>query len=86
MLRVGLSASGAGVGELARRAWLPAYALGATLGGALVALRLTADPSTLPAVLGAAVGGVLAYWLAFFVVVLEPAERALVRGLLKRSR
>jgi len=86
MLRVGLSASGAGLGELARRAWLPAYALGAALGGALVALRLAADPSTLPAVLGAAVGGVLAYWLGFYALVLEPGERLLVNELLKRSR
>jgi O-antigen/teichoic acid export membrane protein len=86
MLRVGLSASGAGLGELARRAWLPAYGLGAALAGVLVALRLAADPSTLPAVLGAAVGGVLAYWLAFYALVLEPGERLLVNELLKRSR
>jgi hypothetical protein len=32
------------------------------------------------------VGGVLAYWLAFWAWVLDPAERALVRGLLRRSR
>ena len=86
MLRVGLSASGAGLGELARRAWLPAYGLGTGLAGALVAVRLVADPETLPAVLGAATGGVLAYWLAFRVWVLDPEERALVRGLLRRSR
>jgi O-antigen/teichoic acid export membrane protein len=84
MLRVGLSASGARLGELARRAWLPAYGLGAALAGVLVVLRLAADPSTLPAVIGAAAGGVLAYWLAFYALVLEPGERALVRGLLKR--
>jgi O-antigen/teichoic acid export membrane protein len=86
MLRVGLSASGAGLGELARRAWLPAYGLGTGLAGTLVAVRLAADPQTLPAVLGAATGGVLAYWLAFWAWVLDPAERGLVRGLLRRSR
>jgi drug/metabolite transporter (DMT)-like permease len=86
MLRLGLSASGAGLGDLARRAWLPAYALGAGLAGALVALRLAAEPQTLPAVLAAAVGGVLAYWVAFWAWVLDPDERALVRGLLRRSR
>jgi O-antigen/teichoic acid export membrane protein len=85
MLRVGLTASGAGLGGLARRAWLPAYALGAVLAGALVALRLAADPQTLPAVLGAAAAGVLAYWLAFYALVLDPGERALVGGLLRRS-
>jgi O-antigen/teichoic acid export membrane protein len=83
MLRVGLTASGASLGELARRAWLPAYGLGAALAGALVALRLVADPETLPAVLGAAVGGVLAYWLAFYALALGSDERALVRGLLR---
>jgi O-antigen/teichoic acid export membrane protein len=85
MLRVGLTASGAGLGGLARRAWLPAYALGAVLAGALVALRMAADPQTLPAVLGAAAAGVLAYWLAFYALVLDPGERALVGGLLRRS-
>ena len=86
MLRVGLNASGAGLGELARRAWLPTYALGAALAGMLVALRLAAGPETLPVVLGAAVAGVLAYWLAFYALVLNAGERALVRGLLRRSR
>jgi O-antigen/teichoic acid export membrane protein len=85
MLRVGLSASGAGLGDLARRAWLPAYTLGAGLAGALVAVRLAADPQTLPAVLGAAAVGALAYWLAFWAWVLDPEEHALVRGLLRRS-
>jgi putative polysaccharide biosynthesis protein len=86
MLRVGLNASGAGLGELAKRAWLPAYALGAVLAGALVALRLAADPETLPAVVGLAAGGVVAYWLAFWALVLEPAERGIVTELRGRSR
>ena len=50
----------------------------------MVGLRLVAEPATLPAVLGAAVGGVLAYWLAFYALVLDPRERALVRGLIRR--
>jgi O-antigen/teichoic acid export membrane protein len=77
---------GVAVGELARRAWLPAYALGVLLAAALVAVRLAADPDTLFAVLGLAAGAALAYWLAFYAAVLEPGERALVRGLLTRSR
>ena len=84
MLRVGLDASGAGLGELARQAWLPAYALGVLLAGVLVTLRLAADPATLPAVTALAAGGVLAYWLAFYVLVLEAGERTLIRGLLGR--
>jgi O-antigen/teichoic acid export membrane protein len=86
MLRVGLRASGADLGGLARRAWLPAYGLGAALAVALVAVRLAADPETLPAVLGVAAAGALAYWLAFYAVVLDGGERALVSGLLRRSR
>jgi O-antigen/teichoic acid export membrane protein len=84
VLGVGLRAGGGvELGELARAAWLPAYGLGLLLAGALVALRLTVDPETLPAVLGAAAGGVLAYWAAFFVLLLRPHERALVRGLFR---
>jgi O-antigen/teichoic acid export membrane protein len=86
MLRVGLDASRAELAGLARRAWLPAYSLGTALAAALVGIRLAADPDTLPAVLGAAGGGVLAYWLAFYALVLEPGERALVRGLVTRAR
>ncbi|HEV3378072.1 MAG TPA: polysaccharide biosynthesis C-terminal domain-containing protein [Thermoleophilaceae bacterium] len=85
MLALGLrTGGGVSVRELARQAWLPAYGLGTVLAAALVALRLAADPETLPAVLTAAVGGVLAFWLAFFVLVLEPSERALAAGLLRR--
>jgi len=84
MLRTGLRASGAGLGELARRAWLPAYTLGAALAAVLVALRLAAEPVTLSAVLAAAAGGVIAYWAAFYALVLEPPERELARGLVSR--
>ena len=85
ILTLGLRAGGGvPLGDLARRSWLPAYSLGLVLAAALVLLRLAADPETLPAVLAAAVGGVLVYWLAFYAAVLEPGERALVRGLLRR--
>ncbi len=83
LLRVGLDAAGASLGDLARRAWLPAYSLGLVLAGVLVAIRLGLEPESLPAVLLAAAGGVLAYWIAFYAVVLAPDERALVRGLLR---
>ena len=39
MLRLGLRASGATLGELARRAWAPNYLLGAALAAALIAGR-----------------------------------------------
>jgi O-antigen/teichoic acid export membrane protein len=86
MLGVGRrAAGGVRLGELVRRAWLPAYSLGAALAAALVGLRLAAEPETLPAVLGAAAGGVLAYWLAFYVLVLDTRERALVGSLFRRA-
>jgi O-antigen/teichoic acid export membrane protein len=86
VLGLGLRAGGGvALGDLARRAWLPAYALGAALAAALVALRFAAEPETLPAVLGAAAGGLIAYWLAFYAVVLDERERALARGLLRRE-
>jgi O-antigen/teichoic acid export membrane protein len=85
LLRLGLVASGASLGELARRAWTPNYGLGAVL-----ALALTAGRGVLPmdesvAVIGLAAGGVLVYWAAFYGAILEPDERALVRGLLTRA-
>jgi O-antigen/teichoic acid export membrane protein len=79
------AAGGVKLRELVRRAWLPAYSPGAALAAALVGLRLAAELETLPAVLGAAAGGVLAYWLAFYVLVLDRRERALVRSLFRRA-
>jgi O-antigen/teichoic acid export membrane protein len=78
LLRTGLQASGASLGELLRRAAIPAYTLGSLLAGALLGARFALEPETLPAVVGLAIGGVLAYWLAFYVFVLEPSERRLL--------
>jgi O-antigen/teichoic acid export membrane protein len=80
LLRAGLSASGARLVDLLRQAVLPAHALGAVLAGVFVAVRLAFEPDTLPAVGALAVGGVLAYWLAYYALVLDSSER----GLLKR--
>jgi len=85
LLRVGLRASGLELMELLRRAAMPAYGLGAVLAGVLVAIRLGLDPETLPAVASVAVAGVLLYWVAFYALVFDPGERALVRGLLRRG-
>jgi O-antigen/teichoic acid export membrane protein len=84
LLRTGLSASGVELPELFRRALFPAYALGALLAGALLAVRFGLKPDTLPAVATAAVAGVGGYWAAFYAFVLEPGERELARGLLRR--
>jgi O-antigen/teichoic acid export membrane protein len=84
MLGVGLRAGGVALGEVARHAWVPAYGLGVVLAAALVGLRLVAAPESLPAVVGAAVAGVAAYWVAFYALVLDPGEQALARGTLRR--
>jgi O-antigen/teichoic acid export membrane protein len=80
LLRAGLGASGVSVGELARRAWLPAYSLGIVLAALLGAVRLGLDPETLFSVLVTAAVGVLAYWGAFYRLVLSAEERKLLRG------
>jgi O-antigen/teichoic acid export membrane protein len=85
MLRLGLSASGAPVAELARRAWGPNYALGAVLAGALLLGRAVLPMDSTAAVMGLAAGGVLAYWGVFYGLVLAADERALARGLLSRA-
>jgi O-antigen/teichoic acid export membrane protein len=84
MLRNGLLVSGASVSELVRRAFAPAYALGALLAAILVAVRLLADPEGLAAVGVLSVGGVLGYWAACYWLSFDESERALVRGLLGR--
>lgn len=84
LLRIGLAASGARLGDLAREAWLPAYALGACLAALLVAARLLADLDSLASLAPVLVGGPALYWLAYAALVLRPHERVLIRELLRR--
>jgi O-antigen/teichoic acid export membrane protein len=84
LLMLGLRASGAAWGELVMRAFLPAYAAGAVLAGALAAIRFGLEPDTLVPVAAACILGVLAYWGAYYAVVFDADERDLVRGLLRR--
>jgi hypothetical protein len=81
--RLVLRESGVGLGELARTAWLPAYALGAALAGGLVLLRNTVELDSTGATIAALAGGVAAYWLAWWLVVPDRAERAALRGYLR---
>ena len=75
------------LGELARRAWLPAYPLAAVLALGLVAARLALDLDSLGEVLVVGLGGLAAFWLVFAAVFLEPSERRLavdvVRGMFR---
>jgi O-antigen/teichoic acid export membrane protein len=82
MLRLGLRASGAPLADLARRAWAPNYLLGAALALGLVLGRAALPMDRTAAVMGLAVGGVLAYWGVLYGLALDPEERTLVRGLL----
>jgi O-antigen/teichoic acid export membrane protein len=78
LLQLGLRASGASLTELARRAWLPNYALGAAL-AALLALGRAVLPMDDGAVaIALAIAGPLAYWAAFYAGVLGPDERRLL--------
>ena len=59
VLRIALRATGVSAGELWRRAFMPAYLIGALLAAILLAVRLLAEPDGLVAVGGLAAGGVL---------------------------
>jgi O-antigen/teichoic acid export membrane protein len=84
LLRLGIRASGADPRDLFVRAFLPAYAAGAVLAGALAGIRFGLEPEALVPVAAACILGVLAYWGAYYALVLDPDERELVRGLLGR--
>jgi O-antigen/teichoic acid export membrane protein len=85
LLRAGLRASGVPLSELLGRAVIPAYMFGVYLAGGLLAIRFGLEPETLPAVAAVAIAGVALYWGAFYALVLDPAERVLARGLLRRG-
>ena len=85
LLRVTLRAIPLPLAELLRRAFAPAWTLGAALAAALVAVRLAFDPEDALAVAGTALAGLAAYWAAYYALVLDPGERALVRALPRRG-
>jgi len=84
-VRLTVAATGVKVGELARRAWLPAYGIGAVLAVALAALRLAFELEGAVAVIGVATVAVVGSWVAFYALVLSGEERAFVRGLADRG-
>ena len=81
LLRNALAPAELGVGELARRAWAPAYALGLALALALVAARAGFGLDSLASVFATSVAGLALYWVAYAVLFLTPTERALLRRL-----
>lgn len=74
--------------ELVGEAFLPAYSLAAALALALAGARLALPLDSAGPVVAVALGGLLAYWIAFYAVWLRPHERQLVRqvaaGLVRR--
>jgi O-antigen/teichoic acid export membrane protein len=83
LLTQALEPAGLRVAELARRAWAPAYVLGALLGAALIAARLAFELDTLAPLLLAGGAGLALYWAAYVALFLTPGERALLTGLLR---
>jgi O-antigen/teichoic acid export membrane protein len=82
LLRIVLRAIPVPPGELLRRAFAPAWALGAVLAGALVAARSALDLDTAIVVAALSLGGLAAYWVAFYALWLDRGERELVRSVL----
>jgi O-antigen/teichoic acid export membrane protein len=83
LLRRALEAVPAPRGELVRRAFAPPLAAGAVLAALLLAARALLSPDSVVAVGALASGAVALYWGAFYLVVMEPSERRLVRSLLR---
>jgi O-antigen/teichoic acid export membrane protein len=65
--------------DLAREAFMPAYVLGAVLAAALAAARILLDLDSVIPLVAVSLGGLAAFWLAYYVVWLRPEERTLVR-------
>lgn len=89
MIRATLRLVPVPLGELLRRAYLPAWALGAALAAALAAARLALDPQGALAVIATVAVALPAYWGAYYALCLDPGERRLVRlmaGVWRASR
>jgi hypothetical protein len=80
MLRITLRAVPVPLGELVRRSFAPAWVLGGVLAVALIAVRLTVDPQSAPAVAATALAGLVAFWIAYYALWLDSGERSLVRA------
>lgn len=78
-LRLVLSVVPVPLGELFREAFVPVYSLAVALAVALEAARLTLPLDSAVVVVAVALGGMFAYWLAFYLAWLRPSERQLVR-------
>lgn len=71
------------LGDLVHEVWIPAFSLGLVLGGLLVSARLVLDIDTLATVVAASALGIGGYFAAYYALWLRPAERRLMRSLLR---
>lgn len=79
ILRLAVSTFGVSVRELERRVWIPAFSLAAALAATLGAVRIFASPHGAIEVGAVCLAALLAYWLAYLAIWLDPGERTLVR-------
>ena len=79
ILRLAVRTFGVSVRELEGRVWIPAFSLAAVLAAVLIVVRIFASPQGALEVAAVCVAALLAYWLAYLVIWLEPGERLLVR-------
>lgn len=82
LVRVATRAADGRVADMVRRVLAPAWGTGAALAALMVAARSTLEPTTPLALSATAVVGLLVYWLAYYAMLLERDERALIRGIL----
>ncbi len=79
ILRLAVRTFGVTVRELEDRVWIPAFSLAAVLAAVLIAVRIFASPQGVIQVAALSAASLLAYWLAYAVIWLEPGERLLLR-------
>jgi O-antigen/teichoic acid export membrane protein len=84
IIGVGLREFQVGLSDLARAAWLPAYATSAALAGVLFVARSALDLHSLVPLAIVAGGGLTSAFLAYWLVWFDSPERELVKALFRR--
>jgi O-antigen/teichoic acid export membrane protein len=79
-LAMTLSTFPVSLAELAREAWLPAYATGAFVGAVLLVVRVTVHFDNLVQIAGVGLIAMLLYWAIYYLAWLRPSERVLVKN------
>lgn len=71
-------------GELLRRAFAPPLAAAVALAALVLSARLALSPESLVSVAALAGGAMAVYWAAFYLLLMDPGERRLVRSVVRR--